>query len=395
MPSPSRLLPWAIAATATAGLIATVVAFRAELDAIESQQRLAVQSQRAMQAELGGVDRVVDRLIEQRVEPLFDQARSERQALEASLNERDALIEQLDTTTDELSADALEARIAAIDAAIGARFESVETRVNDALDGITRGQSELERLRGELPKSTDPQRLWSEIVAPVVQVNGEYSVGSAILLRSQPTSDGMRTPILTAWHVVRDVQDDPAQPTTPVPIRIFGIDGKQRDETARVLAWNAARDVALLELNSTQPVPHGAQLASFERLLDVRTFDEVFAVGCPLGTEPVPTFGAVATNDHRVDDLRYWMINAPTYIGNSGGGIFDARSGELLGVFSKIYNHGYDDPKIVPHMGLVVPLDEVYRWLEREGYEVRPGVRDSLTIAPKGTVGKTAAARTR
>jgi hypothetical protein len=62
------------------------------------------------------------------------------------------------------------------------------------------------------------------------------------------------------------------------------------------------------------------------------------------------------------------MINAPTYIGNSGGGIFDSRTHELLGIFSKIYTHGSLRPTIVPHMGLVTPMTRVYDWMERVGY---------------------------
>jgi hypothetical protein len=62
------------------------------------------------------------------------------------------------------------------------------------------------------------------------------------------------------------------------------------------------------------------------------------------------------------------MINAPTYIGNSGGGIFDGQTLELIGLFSKIYNHGSVRPTIVPHMGLVTPLAAVLDWLEEQGY---------------------------
>jgi hypothetical protein len=68
------------------------------------------------------------------------------------------------------------------------------------------------------------------------------------------------------------------------------------------------------------------------------------------------------------------MISAPTYIGNSGGGIFDAQTHELLGIFSKIYTHGNLRPTVVPHMGLVTPLITVYDWLERTGHgDLVPG----------------------
>ncbi|HEX6882936.1 MAG TPA: hypothetical protein VF530_06120, partial [Planctomycetota bacterium] len=78
--------------------------------------------------------------------------------------------------------------------------------------------------------------------------------------------------------------------------------------------------------------------------------------------------GEIATCSHHVDGQVYWMINAPTYIGNSGGGIFDADTHELLGLFSKIYTHGSLRPTIVPHMGLVTPLDRVYDWLVQVGH---------------------------
>ena len=43
---------------------------------------------------------------------------------------------------------------------------------------------------------------------------------------------------------------------------------------------------------------------------------------------------------------------------------------ELLGIFSKIYTHGTLRPTIVPHMGLVTPMNEIYAWLEQQGYDL-------------------------
>jgi hypothetical protein len=99
----------------------------------------------------------------------------------------------------------------------------------------------------------------------------------------------------------------------------------------------------------------------------VRTFDRVYAVGCPLGNDPIPTAGEIAETHHVVDGETYWMISAPTYIGNSGGGIFDADTNELLAIFTKIYTHGSLRPTVVPHMGLAMPLHQVYDWLASRG----------------------------
>ena len=75
------------------------------------------------------------------------------------------------------------------------------------------------------------------------------------------------------------------------------------------------------------------------------------------------------------------MISAPTYIGNSGGGIFDAETHHLIGIFSKIYTHGSMRSSIVPHMGLVTPLTAIYTWLEEEGYSAMIPEQGSARVA--------------
>ena len=72
----------------------------------------------------------------------------------------------------------------------------------------------------------------------------------------------------------------------------------------------------------------------------MQVFEDVYAVGCPLGNDPIPTHGKLSDTSHMVDGTKHWMVSAPTYIGNSGGGIFHAESEELVGIFSKLYTHG-------------------------------------------------------
>ncbi|MCA8965741.1 MAG: hypothetical protein KDC48_12730, partial [Planctomycetes bacterium] len=82
---------------------------------------------------------------------------------------------------------------------------------------------------------------------------------------------------------------------------------------------------------------------------------------------PVPSHGEVSSLKNELNGANYWMINAPTYFGNSGGGIYLADTHQLIGVFSKIYTHGKGNPVVVPHMGLCTPIDVVYDWLKEEG----------------------------
>jgi len=150
-------------------------------------------------------------------------------------------------------------------------------------------------------------------------------------------------------------------------------------------------NVALLKLNTKRQIDCGAKLASRSRLNRVRTFDRIYAVGCPLGNEPIPTFGEIADTQHVVDGSSYWMISAPTYIGNSGGGIFDAQTHELLGIFDKIYTHGTLRPTVIPHMGLVTSLSTIYDWLEKVGLGA---IEPSEPVAQAAQETQTAAAAT-
>lgn len=280
-----------------------------------------------------------------------------------------------------LGPEELESRFLEVDRRLAAQNQELLGLLDQALGIARAGEAEAEAARRtaealareaaeRAARERGPEQLWEALMGPVVQLNGQASVGSGVLLESVPHPDGQgfRTFLLTAWHVVRDMQQDPLDPRDPVPTRIYAPDGSVREESARVLCFRADLDAALCELSTREPQPFGARLASRERILAARTFEPIYAVGCPLGTDPIPTAGQIAAPNHRVDGQHYWMINAPTYIGNSGGGIFDGQTLELIGLFSKIYNHGSVRPTIVPHMGLVTPLAAVLDWLEEQGY---------------------------
>jgi S1-C subfamily serine protease len=250
------------------------------------------------------------------------------------------------------------------------RYEALNELVTHAQQAASESKDRLEQLDQLISTPPDMRALWRELVGPVVQLAGESSVGSGVLLPSRPAPDvgGYRTYILTAWHVVRDIQGDPPVLEMPVPVQLYREDASRRSEKAHLLDHDVRLDTALLELITPDQIENGARLALREHLENVRIFDSVVAVGCPLGNDPIPTRGEIATCHHEVDGETYWMINAPTYIGNSGGGIFDSRTHELVGIFSKIYTHGSLRPTIVPHMGLVTPMTKVYDWLVQAGY---------------------------
>ena len=212
------------------------------------------------------------------------------------------------------------------------------------------------------------QLMWTELMGPTVQLSDDSTVGTGILLQSKELDpEHFQTHVLTAWHVVRDIIHDATDGDELLQIYVYEQSGSRRLEWATLVDYNAGLDAALLLMKSKAPFKYGAKLPLREQLDSLGVFATIYAVGCPLGNDPIPTYGEIADTHHEVEGSRYWMINAPTYIGNSGGGIFSSEGHELLGIFSKIYTHGNLRPTVIPHMGLVTPLSAIYDWLEESG----------------------------
>jgi len=267
----------------------------------------------------------------------------------------------------------LEASIEDLRRAVEERWSELDEIAESAARVAEEDRDRIEALDASLTTLNVPRDqagMWHELVGPVVQIAGDATVGSGVLLESQRIhgTDDYVTYLLTSWHVVRDIYGTLDRVNEPVDVKVYLEGGSTAMETATMLSYDVALDVALLRLQTDARVQFGARLPTRERLENVRIFDRVYAVGCPLGNDPIPTAGEVAATTHVIDGETYWMISAPTYIGNSGGGIFDADSHELLGIFSKIYTHGSMRATIVPHMGLVTPLEQIYDWFETTDY---------------------------
>lgn len=266
------------------------------------------------------------------------------------------------------------------------KLTELDTRAQ-RLDSESRTRLAELQSRVEPLVERDVNRMWRELVAPVVQLAGDTTVGSGVLLESVLDDDGKSwtTNLLTSWHVVRDIYGSAQRTADPVPVTIYSHDGSTRKARAFMVAYDTGLDVAVLRLDLVERLEFGARLASRARLGEIAIFDAIYAVGCPLGNDPIPTPGEIASTTHIVDGVSYWMLSAPTYIGNSGGGVFDARTHELVGIFSKIYTHGASRSTIVPHMGLATPMPRIYDWLESVGCArvIRDGAPRAQTASAK------------
>ena len=234
--------------------------------------------------------------------------------------------------------------------------------VNSARLGLIESETEFPQERGK-----------TMMIHPTVQLRGNGTVGSAVLVYSGPFAGegpaGRHCNLaLTAFHVVAEVLGSRLERDIDV-VRLYapGLSKGQKALSARLIAYDKSRDIALLYLDTDQQLASLARLKSDSLFKRLDIFSEACVVGCPLGSNPVATMGQITAIDKDVDGEKFWMINAPTYFGNSGGGVYSVPDCELIGIFSMIYTYGKAKPRLVPHMGLFLPLASIRSWLETEG----------------------------
>ena len=121
--------------------------------------------------------------------------------------------------------------------------------------------------------------------------------------------------------------------------------------------------MALVKLRTETQAEYVAELEKKDA--DLFVMDETVAVGCSLGFPPLPTTGRVSRINFQIQSFPYHMSSAQIIYGNSGGAMF--REGKLIGIPSRVAVIGWGTP--VPHMGLLIPIDRVYNWMEREHYD--------------------------
>jgi S1-C subfamily serine protease len=236
-----------------------------------------------------------------------------------------------------------------IDARMASRIQKVETRARTEALGIV----------GAL--AHDVEALYRDVLHPSVQVSGRGGVGGGTLLYSRAG----RSYVISAYHVV---QKAPAG-SEAIEVKLYDVRGTPLDPEEGILAaFDEKKDLALLKLRSDKIYPNVARLASRETLREIKVFTPVYAVGCPLGHDPLPTLGEVATLHKEVGGERFWMMNAPTIFGNSGGGVFHRETREMIGVSAMICTYDGVVSTPVPHLGILVSLETVYDWLDSLGY---------------------------
>jgi len=229
------------------------------------------------------------------------------------------------------------------------------------------------------PGPEDRQVVIDRIAAASVKIildqeGRRVASGSGVVIGTNPDrQEGPGSCILTAAHLFEGKQD----------VRIFvRFSGKEPSATrhpARFLRRNQAdtADLALLEVSGVAVEP--ALLAQDD---DVRLGAEIFAVGFPWGRRLGIFSGIVSQvpDDRREDSAapeeareHTLTVDAATSRGMSGGGVFLASTGKLLGIIEgyqtasiavKGQSQTYSVKVPMPGETFVVPISRIRRFLK-------------------------------
>jgi serine protease Do len=232
--------------------------------------------------------------------------------------------------------------------------DTTEAEDTDANDTDNEAASQpVEDTSNELYKTADLKKTTIEkcvdkVSEAVVKISSPGGSGSGFFINE----DGF---LITNYHVI--------EKETRIEVTVFQ-KAKNRFETrkfkkVKIEAINPFVDLALLkveDLGDTKP--------SFVFLGDInniKTGEEVFAIGNPLGLERTVTNGVISTKNRAFEGLLYIQTNADINPGNSGGPLFNL-AGEVIGVTNMgyIFRGG---------LGFAIPVNYVKHFIEnREAF---------------------------
>ncbi len=361
------------------GLVALVlmVSFHQQIARLEAQQHDVSALERKVDRAVAAADEKRD--IETLRQQILEQTEGRMQQLEQQLGTVAAGSAQAKAIAVEIEHAKLD--VAAFRSQVSTDFERTKALVDayirelrakeeDAALRLSKADNAIATLASQLYR--DPQELTRTMLWPTVQLNGDDTVGSGtIVFSGENTRNGgsLETYALTSYHVVRNIlADTPKAQADGFDVTVY-LPGERLTVKGRMVASQPKIDAALVRLFTDRKLPFVANVLPRGETSAVKVWDPVCAVGCPLGNDPVPSHGEVSSLKNELNGANYWMVNAPTYFGNSGGGIYRADTRQLIGVFSKIYTHGKGTPVVVPHMGLCTPIEAVYEWLATEKLE--------------------------
>jgi serine protease Do len=232
--------------------------------------------------------------------------------------------------------------------------DTIEAEDSDANDLDTAAASQpVEIASNQLYKTANLKKTTIEksvdtVSEAVVKISSPGGSGSGFFINE----DGF---LITNYHVI--------EKETRIEVTVFqkaknGFEAK-KFKKVKIEAINPFVDLALLKVEDL-----GDTKLSSVYLGDInsiKTGEEVFAIGNPLGLERTVTNGVISTKNRAFEGLLYIQTNADINPGNSGGPLFNL-AGQVIGVTNMgyIFRGG---------LGFAIPVNYVKHFIEnREAF---------------------------
>ncbi len=206
-------------------------------------------------------------------------------------------------------------------------FEALQIPAKRVLDvraesesTVTGAESESDIYRTGRLEAREVPELVKRFGEAVVMIRNPGGLGTGFLI----SRDGH---LVTNYHVVEN--------NTRLQVTMFRRTDKGFEKTefrkVRIVALQPLRDLAILQLDSTETKNQLPEPVVINDRDDLRVGDLVFAIGNPAGLERSVTQGIVSSTTRTIDQMRLIQTDAAINPGNSGGPIFNAR-GEVVAV---------------------------------------------------------------
>ncbi len=223
----------------------------------------------------------------------------------------------------------------------------------------------------------------NSILKPLVRVSTSQGTGSGAIIYSEDRegTGEHRTFVLTNWHVVSDAihlvkkwdslkqEHVYVEENDLVTVEMFSYlrGGKtvlSQPVKAKIQAYKVEEDMALLELDTPLKTEAVAELFPTGETLSL--LQEVYAVGCSLGVDPIVTTGHITDLEVIIEHKVYVMASANIIYGNSGGGVFTEINKKFyfIGIPSRVTVTRQG--QAMTHMGYFIPPARIRGFFEAQ-----------------------------
>ena len=239
-----------------------------------------------------------------------------------------------------------------------------------------------------------PIKKIEQMLYPTVMVDLRHGQGSGTVVFSDTRKhsswkdERVWSLILTNFHVISSAitiseEFDPIkgkevkkETRSPVHVRFWDYNDYSSavgttGRTAKIVAWDRARDLALLRIDDKERRLENVGVVWPEDVGGPYLFQTVWAVGSGLGNPPYPTQGLLSGISGRDSNgLPMYLSSAPIIFGNSGGSLWayskNRKRYELIGVPTSISAIGWGT--IVAHMAWSRPVSEIRTFLRENSF---------------------------